>query len=696
VSRPKAELHGLRADVASPDPEVRRLAVERLDPLGDEASLGCLVDCLGDPSWRVRKAAVERLVELPEATGVARRLVAALADGENPGRRNAAVEVLVRSGAAAVPELLVATRSADVDVRKLVVDALAGIGDARAQERMIELLADPDPNVRAAAADALGAAEAPEATTALLRVARQQDEHASVRHAALRALARSEARLSLRELAPVLAEPALRPALYAALGQAEDEESVECLLKGLTASSRAAREAAMEAVTRVLARLDPSDGLLERIRSVASGCDELVQGAIERLETAELPGRLMLVQFLGLLEREDAALALLGAARDDALTDLALATLAATGDTAECALEAAWGSLDVEERALACRALGRTAGTRGERLLAEALHHADALVRTEAGRALGARPRPQPLPELVRALRNAPSRDELAAEEELAALTDAVVALAERAGADSPVVDETVGMLAECLDAAAEPVRRAVARVLGRLGRSRDAGAVALLLKDPSPEVRRAAVQALARLEPGSVAEPLRLALADESARVRIAAASALGEARLPSVAEDLERLTLDEDVHVRAAALRALGRQAARHAEPALRERALARLGVALGDEGGVALAAVEALAAIGGSVATGLVRPLLESPDPELVRAAVACVGAHADPAQIDDLVRLIAHPHWAVRVEAIRTLAARGHLRAVPSLLRRLETEQDHSVREVMLAALERLEG
>ena len=90
-------------DLESPDEEVRRLAVERVEALEDSEMIRRLVECLGDASWRVRKAGIERLVAWPEVDVIADALVAALADGENPGRRNAAVEALVLRGAAAVP-----------------------------------------------------------------------------------------------------------------------------------------------------------------------------------------------------------------------------------------------------------------------------------------------------------------------------------------------------------------------------------------------------------------------------------------------------------------------------------------------------------------------------------------------------------------------------------------------------------------
>jgi predicted Zn finger-like uncharacterized protein len=116
-------------DLDSADEEVRRLAVERAGALPVDEMVSHLVERLGDSSWRVRKAAVERLVACSETSRAEQALIAALGDGENPGRRNAAVEALIQCGVRAVPRLIEASASGDTDVRKLAVDSLAGIGD---------------------------------------------------------------------------------------------------------------------------------------------------------------------------------------------------------------------------------------------------------------------------------------------------------------------------------------------------------------------------------------------------------------------------------------------------------------------------------------------------------------------------------------------------------------------------------------
>ena len=692
------ERESIELGLASADEELRRLAVESLGGLPVEEALPRLVTCLGDSSWRVRKAAVDRLVNAPDAWLAARSLIEALADGENPGRRNSAVEALVRCGARVVPALLEASGSADVDVRKLAVDTLAGIGDERAESRLRELLSDPDANVRAAAADALGATGGNEAMQALLASAVRPSEERIVRFSALRALARREAPLYARDLGPATDDPWLKPVAFGVLGvgASDDSEAAEHLLKGLAAGSRSVREAAMAALLRRLGRVDgaAADSLAERVREAALASPTLVADAVERLRSADLATRLVLVQLLGLLRLPATIVPLVEAGRDEALAEVALASLEALGDAVEGELDARFAMLDTESRRLACILLGRTHGPCGAARLAAALEDPEPAVRCAAATSLGRRGGALALSPLVRRLEATAAEDATEGEDEIAVLISALVELAQPCGLHSEVADQAVALLGGRLEGAGESVRLAIATVLGRIGRPQDVQLVTFLLKDESDRVRRAAVEALARLEPGEAPEPVRLALADESPLVRVAAANALGASSSPRAQDDLARLAEDRDPWVRAAALRALGAHAKRVGGPD--EVVLALLERASTDEGPVAMAAVEALRTIGGAASVRVVRPLLSRRETELVQAAVGCVAQHGTAQDLEALLPLLSHDHWSVRTEVIQGLAERGMVKAVPSILRRLETEQDDFVRDAILRALGRLEG
>jgi HEAT repeat protein len=688
------ERASIARDLQSTDEEVRRLAVERSGLLPADSVVPRLVECLGDASWRVRKAAVERLAAWSDADQVVSALVAALADGENPGRRNAAVDALVRRGAAALSRLIEATRGGDADVRKFAVDALAGIGDSRATQALVERLRDSDANVRASAADALGALGGPLAVDALCDAARSSDQDPLVRFSALHALAALDTPVPARELQGALADPMLRPVALQVIGRVpDDEEAAQALLKGLEGPARAVREAAIRSLLRLLGRSDhlESELLLARIRERVEAQPAIVSAAIERLSEADLPTRLALVQFLGAVQASPAAVAVLLAARDEALEQIALAALESMGEPAVSAIDEVWSDLEPDARRTACAAFGRATGARSADRLCEALEDSDPPVRVAAARSLAVRAPAAAVPLLLRGLeRTALDAEGELPEDERTALTEALVAIA-RGGA----CDRVIEALRATLSGAGEPVRVAVASVLGGIGRPEDADLVGLLLKDASAAVRRAAVEALARLEPGKARESLRLAIGDESADVRAAAARALTGSHRADAIANLCRLAADEDVRVRATAVAALVASGGPDAPGEVRSVAESSFDTACGDVPSVALAAVEAASRAGGPLALRTVR-LLERTEPELLREVMRCLCRHADASALEALIPLVGHADWSVRGEAIEVLAERTLRRAAPAILRRLEMEQDEFVRSVALRALARLEG
>jgi HEAT repeat protein len=176
---------------------------------------------------------------------------------------------------------------------------------------------------------------------------------------------------------------------------------------------------------------------------------------------------------------------------------------------------------------------------------------------------------------------------------------------------------------------------------------------------------------------------------------VRIAAARALGASESVEVIDDLRRLADDEDSAVRAAAVGSVIFRFSQSSTDSSRSEMLQVLDAALADEPPVALAAIEALCEVGGIAAERAVE-ILERPEPELVRAAIRCIGLHSDSDGMEALFPLIGHSDWSVRAEAIQTVADRRLIRGVPSILRCLDLEQDEFVRDVTLSALKRLEG
>ncbi len=682
--------------LASPDEEVRRLSVEQLLLLPTEEAAARLCECLGDPGWRVRKAAVERLVTCRHDATVQEMLVAALADGDNPGRRNAAFEALVACGNGVTTRLVDEMSSEDVDVRKLVVDALAAIGDPETRAPLRRALADADPNVRAAAAEALGVVGGVDEITHLLALATHGEEDVLVRLSALRALSRMEASVGVASLGDTLDQSLLRPAAFELLGFSADPEATPALVKGLASGSRSSREGAMGALLRTLSRLDDGehDRLIERLRAAAAANERLVELGCERLVHADLGSRMVLIQFLGLLADPRSIVPILESGRDEAVEELADRTLEAFGEVLPETLEEDFASLSLDLKARACAVLGRIRGDAAERLLAEALAESDPSLRCVAATALGQGGFFARMPELVRYLESAARETDIDGDDEVDVVVAAIVALAEHPEARAEGIDvQLVGMLSSRLAGAPEPVRLAIARVLAKVGRDEDEEIIGFLLKDAAPAVRRAAVEALGRFDFERARDALCLALGDESSAVRIAAATVLGRSDRDEAEQDLAAQMGDEDPRVVAVALRSVGRL---HRGRGLRDADLEDLiAPALEREPLVALAALEALMEVGGEAAGRLALDATKRPESDVVRSAVACVGAHGDEQSLAEILPAAAHEDWAVRAEVVQMISDRAYRKGLPSLLRRLEVEDDAFVREAILRAVGRLE-
>lgn len=688
----QAILDGLR----SSDGEVRRLSVEQLSQLDIEEAVPHLAERLGDEVWRVRKAAVECLVRCIEHPPVQEILVASLADGDDPGRRNSAFEALVACGVRVTPRLVTELSNPDVDVRKLVIDALAAIADPETRKPLVHAISDGDTNVRAAAAEALGMVGGVEEAEHLLSAANAPEEDVLVRLSALRALVRLEVDTTVATLGTALDVSTLRPAALTLLGKSEDPAAAEVLLKALAGGSRSGREAAIGALLEKLGRMDGAEELLlrDRLREAVRASDRLVESVCERVEASDLTTQLVLIQFLGLLHEPETVIPILKAGRDEAIEELSETTLESLGEIVPIAIDDCWDDLDSELKRRACVVLGRLGGDAAEARLVEALVVDDSELRRAAARALGRGRFARCLPDLVRRLEAAARSSQFDSHDEISTLIDAIVELAERpeavgAGGDA----QTIEMLSSRLEGAPEALRLAIAQVLVSLARPAYKDIIAYLLKDESSAVRRAAVQALARFDFSISREFLRLACGDESERVRTAAASVLGKMDDLDAIADLEPMTQDDDSRVVAVAFRAIGSLCRRLAPGA--DSAYSKLEAGIERSPMVALASIEALNDVGGLRASSLALQAIGRSEPEVVRAAIDCVDKHGTEQDLANLLALVPHPDWSIRAETARALSRRRYRKSLPALLRRLEFEDDAFVREAMLSAIRRLE-
>lgn len=280
---------------------VRRLAHQPEMPEDREAVLDTLILVMGDDSWQVRKEAVAAVLSWTDAELLAERLVDAMSEPEDIGRRNAVIEAVMKLGAVTIDPLLRAWAKRP-DYRKVLIDVMGTFGDTRVIPALGEALMDDDANVRAAAMEQLASFHSHEVVPALRQALRSQD--LLVVLAALDGLNRQKVALPLAELLPMTEQTVLRPALMTALGHSQDAGAVPALIAGLIEKARGAREAALVGLFRLYQSVDASGQ--RTIEEAAQQLDEMaVRSSLRALMEATPPVRQATAALIGWTGRRE-------------------------------------------------------------------------------------------------------------------------------------------------------------------------------------------------------------------------------------------------------------------------------------------------------------------------------------------------------------------------------------------------------
>lgn len=621
-----------------------------------------LVPFLDDESWRVRRAAIERVSRAPLEPDQLAVLAGLLVHGAGPRLRNAAAEALALIGRPAVKEVAATLQHGDAHARKFAADVLGEMAVLEGVEPLVAAVGDVDANVRAAAAEALGKLGGARAALVLERLLSLGDPLAKL--CALDGLHRMNATVALELLEPLLADRFLRRSVNRLLERCNEERAVGLLLDSTTDAGRSTRESAFAALGRRARRGGGIAGALASAvaeRGERAALATAASDALNSVDDAVVEGALLVLArcpTASLVKQ----LAEFGA--DEARRAHVRATLASWGDVAGEALASVQAELPLAAlpgvvplcaqpvREAMCRRVAQEFDTQAPEAmpdLLELIGHSgpatlvtsvaewvsDPFVGAAASRALDellARHGAACLPTLRAAWERSPT----------AALCFALG----RVGGDAE--------LAEVRRATGHPepeFRIAAARALAIRGDVSDAPALVSGLTDESEAVRVAFVRALGQLAPRAQVASLMAALDDPSVRVAQAAAQVIGEARLVEAAAELKRLFARGD---------AASMQSALHA--------LERLG-ALDD---------------------ALVAAATEQPGGDVARRALELAAAR--PGGLTLLEARLKHPRWEVRRAAARVAGRAFGAEATPRLERLLADETDALVVEALSRAIE----
>ena len=669
----------LARQLESPDDAVRLRAARAL---AEEDGAGPLVGVLGDPSWRVRRAAADGLARERD-DAAAETLVAAIrARHRDPATLNAALHALVKGASDALPSVAPLLSADDADLRTYGALALGLLEDPRAVPLLVRALGDADDNVRFHAVEALGRIGSREAASAVAELAESGDF--TVAFAALDALASIGEPSVMPRLLPLLDDPLLQGAAAEAIGALGGDDAAAPLARLLDDP-----QAPLAAVTGALAALDArggnANGASTNVARIvaATVAPAGVHALLEALRSASDAERPAMTRVLGWLDGDDVDAALVAALAEPATTATAADALVRRGARAVPAL------LEV---------LVREPGARGDDG-ADASDDGDARARRAAAAALGRLGATSAVPALVALLDDARDvavvaagalghiGDRRAFEPLLARLDDAHAAVRQVAVSALHSIGhpDMAARLPALLAHDSPRVRESAVRIAGYLGDASVLEPLLALCDDTDDAVRRAAVEQLSRFDDPRARATLGRALEAGEAGTRASAARALAYDLAPDATPRLVAACHDADPWVRYYAARAFRRLAsADSAEPLLE--------LALCDPlPPVRIAAVEALAALGDDGWLAALCPLADDPDPAVAGPALLALGAARGAETLAALLSALTHPARVCRVAALEALGGRADAASVDALALVARGSADAEERALALAAL-----
>jgi len=588
----------LAARLADADEAARLNAAETIsdDESYDAASL---LGALSDDSWRVRRAAIKGVSQRAAPEAITALISSVVENHQNPSLLNSALQVLSSTDVDTVSPLIELLKNPDADLRMQAALALGEQGDARAVAALSDALHDEDTNVRYHAIEALGKLKAAGAVDALVEIAESRDFFLTF--AALDALTKiGDARI-VPGIMPLLEDDLLSIPVINLLGQLGDESTV-APLTALLNDPAGPVEAVADALATLSDRYEEQYGEGRYIAELTSR-EVSPTGVQNLLDTLEAPGKedyRSIALVLGWLKGAgvDRALTRLMGRAD--LRDEIIEALVRHGSATAGLLISQLNAEDLEVRRSAVVALGRIGDASATSALVNKLD--DKFLAIDAANALGEIGEPQAVDGLLK----------LIGDEDASVRQAAVAAL------NSIIPPSMSQRIIPLLHDRDPNVRESAVKIAGYFGYPDAADALVDLSRDPNERVRCAALEHLPFVEDERAFDVLGHALKDETPNVRAAAARALGNMDSPRVVAHLVAGLVDEDVWVRYFSARSLGRHRDERSVEALK-------GVIEKDKfNHVRIAALDSLGQIGGPRVAEIVAGFVDDNDRDVAHAA------------------------------------------------------------------------
>jgi len=636
----------------------------------EEGPSSAAIEAVGAGDWQLRGVAVRNLRQRATAAEIAHLLDALRRGYHDLNVVSSALQVLAANRDVTSP-LIELLSDPQPDLRMHAALALGNVGDPAAVPALVAALDDDDANVRFHSIEALGAIGAGDAVERLAEIAASGDFFLAF--PAVSALARADDPRVGPALTALLDNELLRPAVIETFAGIGDEDAVvplvEVLNRGVGPDDAAAVAAAL---ARIRAREDDTFGAGAHIVDLARAA--LRPSGIRALGAAIEQNRQPLASLVTVLGWSgapglDAVVAAIGKPDVEAAVTEAVMSI---GAHAVEPLIACLAHGDRAARIAAASLLGALADSRAAAPLIAALDGADAELTAAAAAALARLGDPAALEPLLR----------LFAHEQVIVRQRAIAAV-NSIGAASTAV-----RLHSRLEDPDARVRACAVRVAGYFGFEECVGALFRGLDDPDEEVRRAVIEQLPILDDPRAASRLINALTAETPRNRAAAAHALRQVDTAAATEALRGALHDEDAWVRYFAAAAIASRVDIEMVPTLVQMAQSD------PAPHVRLAALETLTSADAAIAGEIAAPLVTDCNPEVAAAALTAVAAGAHPAADDLLEQAITAADPVMRRAAVRALPSRGTRRAAELLASAAGLDDPADLPRLLIDALARM--
>jgi HEAT repeat protein len=659
------DINSIKEQLKSENAEIRRISVEKIAKHQTKDSLELLFEAIGDENWRVRKTAVDSLLLFCDFDGFYKKIFTALESDDNAGKRNAAVELIIKLGDKSVEHITDFLFKANYEVKKFLIDTLGDLKNINSANVVAQFLNDSDENVRASAAETLGKIKDKSSVKSLVEILKKDDMQ--LRFCALEALENIGEPVVISYVIPLLDKKILRKAAFEVLGKSKNIDAVSCLIDGINDSSKASREAAIKAIISIYNTIDNKEdknAIIALLNKVSS--PELIDKLTISLNSTRVDVQTSVITLLEFLKAANTIPKLLDVLRSEELREYVFNSIISMGKGSYDIIKEEFMSRSDSDRRFLAKIMGVLKDDRYEKILIESLKDNYGHLRRAAATSLALLGKADYIKRIFPVLNDQYKDVQGAA---LDALTKLNGLYPEQVRAE----------IESNLKTEQDQLKINIISLIGRIGKKEDIKYLDMALRDGNPDVRTAAVYAIGAINVLEESKHLVLTLTDESDKVRIATAKTLGLLYSEESFKALLMALEDSNIWVKINSMRSLARLNATDAIEKIK-------GFLKHDNPLLVINAIESLKELKAPRLKDYLLELLNHEDTETLKTVIAILKESLDDKTIDKILSLLNSDAIDIRILVYKSLEDIKDERIVREVTPFIEKETDESIQRM----------